>query len=136
MPALAIDYGQRRVGIAVSHSDVLATPHSVIRSDGDVSAVIEVVARLADEVEAETIVLGVPRSRRADASRTEQRFRDLAEKLRQRTCRPVILWDESLTTVEAEEKLRAAGRPGKATDMHAAAIILQSWLDEQSRRRS
>jgi putative holliday junction resolvase len=136
VPAIAIDYGQKRVGIAVTHSDILATPHSVISNDGDLPALVEKIAALAAEAEAETIVLGVPRTLRADAGRTEEQYAAIAGALGQRTCKPVVLWDESLTTVEAEEKLRAAGRKGKATDMHAAAVILQSWLDEQSRRRS
>ncbi|HEY8712321.1 MAG TPA: Holliday junction resolvase RuvX, partial [Thermoanaerobaculia bacterium] len=60
--------------------------------------------------------------------------------LRQRTCKPVLLWDETLSTVEAEERLRANGRKrarrSEDIDMYAAAIILQSWLDEQTGRQS
>jgi putative Holliday junction resolvase len=135
VPSLAVDFGARRVGVAVSESDVLATPHSVIRNDGDVDRVVERVARIASEVEAATIVLGIPRTRGAGAARTEARYAALAEKLRQRTRKDVILWDESLTTVEAAEKLREAGRPDTAIDMYAAAVILQSWLDAQRGRQ-
>jgi putative Holliday junction resolvase len=137
---MAVDFGTKRVGLAVSTSGVIATPHSVIEYSGDEEAVLAGVAAVADETEAELIVLGVPRTLRHDASRTEKRFGELAEKLRQRTCRPVVLWDEALTTVEAKEKLRegsARRRSREApVDHHAAAVILQSWLDEQSRRQS
>jgi RNase H-fold protein (predicted Holliday junction resolvase) len=51
-----------------------------------------------------------------------------------------VLWDESLSTVEAAERLRASGRSRreaqKDIDMHAAAVILQSYLDDQARGRS
>lgn len=130
---MAIDLGARRIGIAVSDSGVLASPHSVMRNEGDV---VEKLARLAGELDAEELVLGIPR--RAHPSASEEKFRDFAEALRQRTCKPVVLWDETLSTVEAMERLRAAGRnrrdAQKDIDMHAAAVILQSYLDDASRR--
>jgi putative Holliday junction resolvase len=132
---IGIDLGAKRIGIAVSDSGVMATPHSVMRNEGDVVAKLE---NLARELEADTFVLGIPR--RAHASASEQKFRDFADALRQRTCKQVVLWDESLSTVEASEKLRASGTnrrdAQKTIDMHAAAVILQSWLDEQQRGRT
>jgi putative pre-16S rRNA nuclease len=129
---LAIDLGTRRIGIAVSASGSVATPHSVMRNEGDV---VGKLASLARELEAETIVLGIPR--RAHASEAERKYRDFAEVLRQRTCTAVVLWDESLSTVEAAEALRASGRgrreAQKEIDMHAAAVILQSYLDLHGR---
>lgn len=126
MSILGIDLGARRIGIAVSDSGIMATPHSVMRNEGDVVAKI---ANLGRELEAETFVVGVPRRPGAD----ERKFRDFAERLRQQTCKEVVLWDEALTTVEASEQLRAAGRGRREAqreiDMHAAAVILQSWLD-------
>jgi putative holliday junction resolvase len=131
---LAIDLGARRIGIAVSDSGVVATPHSVMRNEGDVVAKL---ATLATELGAESFVVGIPR--RAHASQAEQKFRDFAAALRQRTCKPVVLWDESLSTVEAMERLRATGRnrreAQKDIDMHAAAVILQSYLDDPSSGR-
>jgi putative Holliday junction resolvase len=129
MSTMAIDYGSRRIGIAVSDSGSIATPHSVIRNVGDI---IETLAELAGRLGAETIVVGIARG--------EQKFRDLAERLRQKTCKAVVLWDEALTTVEAAERLRAGGRrrrdAQREIDMHAAAVILQSYLDAAARRTS
>jgi putative Holliday junction resolvase len=131
MSLIGIDLGARRIGIAVSDSGVMATPHSVLRNEGDVIAKLE---RLARELEAETFVVGLPK--RTHASASEQKFRDFADALRQRTCKQVVLWDESLSTVEAMEQLRATGRnrreAQKDIDMHAAAVILQSYLDRRS----
>lgn len=136
---MAIDLGAKRIGIAVSDSGVVASPHSVLRNEGDV---VEKLARLAGELDAEELVVGIPKRTHASPvnERSEQKYRDIAEALRQRTCKPVVLWDESLSTVEAMERLRAAGKnrreAQKDIDMHAAAVILQSYLDDATRRPS
>jgi putative Holliday junction resolvase len=135
---VGIDYGGRRIGIAVSESGLLATPHSVIANDGDLDSVVERLAGLASTLEAEVLVLGVPR--RAVSRMGEDKFEHLAAALRQRTCKEVILWDETLSTVEAAGLRHATGKRGRAIradiDMHAAAVILQSWLDHRSGRTS
>ncbi|HKB78706.1 MAG TPA: Holliday junction resolvase RuvX [Thermoanaerobaculia bacterium] len=132
---MAVDLGAKRIGVAVSESGILATPHSVLRNEGDV---IGELAALAERLDARTIVVGVPR--RAYADPREVRFHEFAERLRQKTCREVVLWDEALTTVEAAERLRDAGRSRRDAqrdiDMAAAAVILQSYLDEKYRRQS
>ena len=133
VPILAIDLGTRRIGIAVSDSGVMATPHSVLRNEGDVIAKL---ATLGEEVGAETFVVGIPS--RTHAATNDEKYRRFADELRQRTCKPVVLWNESLSTVEAAERLRASGRnrreAQKDIDMHAAAVILQSYLDELGRQ--
>lgn len=130
---MAIDLGTRRIGIAVSDSGIVASPHSVLRNEGDV---VEKLASLGRELEAEAFVVGIPR--RTHASAGDQKYRDFAEALRQKTCKPVVLWDEALSTVAAMESLRAAGKnrrqAQKDIDMHAAAVILQSYLDDPVRR--
>ena len=131
MSLIGIDYGGRRIGIAVSDSGILATPHSVMANEGDVLGRL---ATLADEMEAEAFVLGV--ARRARSADGEAKFHRFAEELRQRTCRPVVLWDETLSTVEAAERLRESGRSRERDriDMYAAAVILQSYLDDRAGR--
>lgn len=130
---IGIDYGAKRIGVAVSDSGVLATPHSVLPND---PSALDKLDDLGRELEADTFVVGI--ARRNDP-RGEQRFHDFAARLRQRTCKHVVLWDEALSTVEAAERLRAAGRKRrdaeKSIDMHAAAVILQSWLDDIARRQ-
>ncbi len=133
MSLIGIDYGGRRIGIAVSDSGVLASPHSVIPNEGDV---IGRLSKLAEELEAEEFVVGV--ARRTRSADGEAKFQRFADQLRQRTCKAVTLWDETLSTVEAAERLRDSGRQrsrrNEDIDMYAAAVILQSYLDDRSRR--
>ena len=135
MSLMAIDYGGRRIGVAVSDSGVVATPHSVVRNEGDV---VETLSRLAREVGAETIVVGLPR--RAHAGAAERKFHDLADRLRQTTCKEVVLWDETLSTAEAAAQLRDRGvgrrEAQRDIDMHAATVILQSFIDARAGRPS
>ena len=133
MSLIGIDYGGRRIGVAVSESGVLASPHSVIAND---EKTMDKLTALAREIEAETFVVGL--ARRARSTAGEKKFRDFAERLRQKTCKSVVLWDETLSTVEAAERLRASGRSGGRSDidMYAATVILQSYLDAQGGRTS
>ncbi|HUP50418.1 MAG TPA: Holliday junction resolvase RuvX [Thermoanaerobaculia bacterium] len=135
MSLIGIDYGGKRIGIAVSESGVLASPHSVLPNDG---RLLDRLAGLSAEVGAETFVVGLARRSRSTAG--ERKFHEFAERLRQRTCKPVVLWDETLSTVDAAQRLRAAGRrrvQGREDlDMYAAAVILQSYLDARPGRAS
>lgn len=135
MSTIAIDYGNRRIGIAVSDSGMIARPHSVVKNEGDIVATL---AGVAQELDVETIVLGVPR--RPGSTNGELKFRDLAERLRQKTCKVVVLWDEALSTAEASRQLLDRGvkrrEAQREIDMHAAAVILQSYLDDLARRPS
>lgn len=137
---LGIDFGSRRIGIAVSESGVLATPHSVVANSGDIATAIDAIGAIGRELGVELYVVGIPRTLRHDAAKTEAKFHQFAEALRQRTCKEVVLRDEALTSVEAEERLRAMHRKRsdirKRVDMEAAAIILQSYLDERRGRQS
>ena len=132
---IGIDYGTRRIGIAVSESEEMASPHSIVKNEGDV---VQKIARIGEELEASEFVVGIPR--RTHASANDEKFQRFADALRQRTCKPVTLWNESLSTVEAAEQLRASGRSRRDSqdqiDMYAAAVILQSYLDDRARRTS
>ena len=131
---MAIDFGTRRIGIAVSESESLASPHSVVRNEGDI---VSRLAAIAAEISADTIVVGIPR--RSHRHANEEKFVRLADSLRQQTCKEVVLWDEALTTAEASNQLRESGRSRRdaerTIDMHAAAVILQSYLDSRQRAR-
>ena len=143
MRALGIDYGGRRIGLAVSDGlGVIARPlRAIQRPHGQperaaVDAVLAALAELeADGDPVSTIVLGLPR--RLDGSDNEQTplVRAFARALETAAGRPVVLQDERLTSHEADARLRVHERDWRRRkeqlDAAAAAIILQDYLDSR-----
>lgn len=131
MSSLGIDWGSRRVGIAISYSDELATPHSVITNEGDLDELADRIVQLGEQLEADRFILGIPKQKHR--GEVVDRLEAFAELLRQKSCKDVHLWNEAYTTVEADARRRERGararRRKETIDMEAAAVILQSWLD-------
>ena len=136
MAIVAVDYGTKRIGIAVSESELIASPHSVIDNRGR-EAVLSDLLAIAEEYGAGTFLIGIPL--RPGGGDSETRIRDFAEALRQKSCREVVLWNEGYSTTEAASRRRELGKSRRGEraeiDMQAATIILQSYLDERNRRR-
>lgn len=132
---LALDVGERRIGVAVSDpTGLLATPLKAIDRTRSPSAVSEVI-RLVEEYDACEIVVGLPISLSGRAGTQAQRANRFVDALADQTSVPVILRDERYTSVQAERLLREAGRqPSRdkgRVDSAAAALILQSHLDSR-----
>jgi putative Holliday junction resolvase len=133
MRVLGVDFGERRIGLAVSDElGVTARPLHAIESRG-YRADAARVAEVACEQGAGAIVVGLPLRMSGELSPLARRARRFAQALRAAAEAPVELWDERLSTVEAEQAMTAAGvKPGKRSDQVdavAAAVILQSYLD-------
>ena len=135
MRVLALDVGDKRIGVAISDpSQVLARSLKVIQR-GSRQEDFAAVARLVEEYEVEKVVVGYPRSldgkAHAQAKKVERYATGLAESLTV----PMLLWDERFSTVTAERLMREAGLRGKkrwkGIDAVAAAVILQDYLDSQ-----
>ena len=132
---LALDLGERRIGVAVSDpTGLLATPLKAIDLTRSPSAVSEVI-RLVEEYEACEIVVGLPISLSGRSGTQVQRAKRFVDALADQTSVPVVLRDERYTSVQAERLLREAGRqPSRdkgRVDSAAAALILQSLLDSR-----
>jgi len=130
---LGIDHGDVRIGIALSDETAfLASPLSTVQNGP--GAVDEIVA-LAEEYDAEKIVIGLPLNMDGSAGSATEKTRTFAAKLAKKTDAPIVESDERLTTVSAHQNLREAGLNGRqrkgVVDMAAAQIILQDWLDAQ-----
>lgn len=143
MRALGIDYGQRRIGLALSDaSGTLASPVRVIerpRSERDtVRLVSEEIARLvaADEGLA-AVVVGWPRRLDGTPSAQTPIVEAFAKAIGQTTAVPVVLQDERLSSYEAESRLAVTERDWRkrkrSLDAAAAAVMLQDYLDQQRR---
>ena len=137
MVHLALDVGEKRIGVAVSdETETLASPRTTIRRTSTAAA-LEAVARLVAESGAEVVVVGLPVSFDGQLHGQAWAIQAFAAKLRARIAQPVVFADETLSSVRAEEALRAAGmRPDRIRerlDAAAAAVILQDYLDARNR---
>lgn len=133
-----MDFGLRHIGLALSDEDgILATPFRslTVRSVREAPAAV---AAAAKEAGAQTVVVGSPVGLEGEEGRAEvRRVERFARALRKESGLMVHLVDESLSTREAEELARAAGRPDRDPRLHAAAaaVILQRWLDRPRKTR-
>ena len=132
---MALDLGEKRIGIALSDpTRTIAAAHSVLgrRSRQEDFARYE---QLIAANGVTLLVVGLPMTLGGQEGQRAAWVRDYAADLAARLAVPVALWDESLSTVEAEAALRAQGRRGRRlrqrVDAVAATIILQSYLDAQ-----
>ena len=129
---LAVDWGERRIGLAVSDPEgIIATGIDTVQVKDSESAV-DRVANIAREREAERVVVGLPllmSGERGDAAESAQRF---ADALARRTGLPVDTYDERLTSALSERRLREVGvRTGHhraRVDQGAAVALLESYL--------
>jgi len=139
--ALALDLGSRRIGVAVSDpSGTLATPHSVLERARRQGRDHDAVAELVTDVGAERVVVGLPLSLDGSAGPAVRLVLAEVEQLRSRLPVPVECHDERFTTVSAERALVAAGMRAperrRVVDKVAAAVLLQSWLDQRAGAQS
>ena len=135
MRVLALDVGEKRIGVALSDPDgILASPHSTITSTSEADD-IDAVLRLAVGNGAEEIVVGLPVSLSGKIGPQARVVRRFAEILSGRASVPVTTVDERYSTVEAERLIReAGGQPSRdrgSVDAAAAAVVLQSYLDSR-----
>ena len=137
---LAIDLGTKNIGLAVSDPlGLTAQPLPTLRRSNrraDLAHLSELVEALA----VERVLVGHPLHLKGYAGARAQQAERFADRLQEKLEVPVELFDERLTTVEAERLLREAGATRaerrRAADQIAAQLILQTYLDKQATRRS
>ncbi len=128
-----LDLGGARVGVAVDDElGLLAHPRSTL--DGrDRGALVRALRLLVETEGIERFVIGLPLDMKGGEGEAARRARDLAHFIADKTGISVELWDERLTTAQAERALEASevrGKKAKASiDAAAAVVILQSWMD-------
>ena len=133
---LGIDAGERRVGVALSDElRVLASPVGVYDRRNGLAPVLDALATLVEREGVTQIVVGLPLNADGTHGRQARRavaFAQLAERV---LGLPASMWDERLSTREAEAIVRAQGRSTRRVrqagqmDAVAAAVILQEYLD-------
>lgn len=131
---IGVDYGSRRIGLAIGDGGVgIASPAEVLPSQGDFAADAERVACFAAAQQAAGIVVGLPLNMDGTLGPQAKLSQAFAAALRTRTACSVVLWDERLSSFQADAHLTAAGVGGRRRqrlrDAIAAQVILQSYLD-------
>ena len=134
---LGLDFGEKRIGLAVSDSlGATAQPLEVVQRRSlsqDVERIGEVVASYS----AARIVVGLPLNMDGSVGPQARRVRRFAARLRRELGLDVTLWDERLSSTEAERTLILAdarrSRRSEVRDAVAAAVVLQAYLDAQRR---
>jgi putative holliday junction resolvase len=133
---LGLDVGSRRIGIAVSDplgitAQGLETLHRRNKRHD-----FEHLGRVIDEYGVKEIVVGLPLRMSGAEGTQADKMQAFAEELRKRFQLPVHLWDERLTSAEANRLLRETDlsieKRGKAVDRMAAILILQGWMENRS----
>lgn len=133
MRILAIDHGSKRIGIAVSDElKMIAQPLEFILA-APFPAFLARLNELINEKEVELILIGMPRNMDGSYGPAAQKVEEFVEALKDLVSMPVKLWDERLTSAQANRVLiqgnvRRDKRKEKV-DAMAAAILLQSYLD-------
>ena len=132
MRVLAIDYGDRRTGLAFSDAGGVLCGEAFTVEEWDAGRLAEHIASECRERDVGLIVLGLPRNMDGSEGPRAEKSRAFAELLRERTGLEVRLWDERRSSVEAHAILSANGKREKKhkknVDALAAALILESCL--------
>jgi putative Holliday junction resolvase len=140
MRVMALDYGERGVGVAISDElQLTVRPLTTIRREKRKRAeVIERVRELVSENEISTLVVGLPLNMNGTRGAAVERVESFISDLRRKVSVPIVAVDERLTSHEADRILREMGvglRERRArSDEYAALLILQDYIDEQRRR--
>ena len=137
MRILALDVGERRIGVAVSdEGGRVATPVDTVHRGERLADDLRTIAEIAQSRQVSQIVVGLPTSLSGQPGPAAQRMAEFASALREAVSVPVVLWDERFTTALAEKTLIAANVKRRQRRSHidqmAAILILQSYLDARA----
>ena len=138
MRVMGLDFGSKTVGVSVSDPlGVTAQGVEIIRrtSENKLRQTLARIEALAREYEVETFVLGFPKNMNNTIGDRAEKSLAFKETLERRTGIPVVMWDERLTTVEANRTLMESGvrreNRKEYVDKLAAVYILQGYLDSE-----
>jgi putative holliday junction resolvase len=133
---LGLDVGSRRIGMAVSDALGITAQGLETLQRRNKRHDFEHLQRVIRDYDVQEIVVGLPLRMSGAEGTQSEKMRTFAEELRKKFGLPVHLWDERLTSAEANRFLRetelSIEKRGKAVDRMAAVLILQSWMEQRS----
>jgi putative Holliday junction resolvase len=137
MRVLGIDYGEKRLGIALSDPlGIIAQPITYVAKNKTVAADAAAIKKVLEPYgEIEQIVVGLPRTMKGEVGPAAQKVLAFVDELKTHFSQPIITWDERLTTAAATKTLLSAdvsrAKRRENIDKLAAAVMLQSYLDKK-----
>ena len=135
MRTMAIDYGDARIGLAVSDLTGTLCGEAWTMAEWDMARAAKRIADEAARREVGTLVLGLPKNMDGTEGPRAEKSRAFAELLRSESGLNVVLWDERRSSIEAHAILHAAGKREKlhrkSVDALAASLILEGYLDRR-----
>lgn len=130
---LAVDLGVKRVGVAIAEKGItIPLPLAILERRSAEKEILNLIS----ERDVAIIVLGLPLNNDSTEGPLCKQVRDFARRLRKRTKVEIAFIDEYGSSFEAEELRQIAGKKGARVDAHAAALILQRYLDEAKTGRN
>lgn len=132
MRILALDIGDKHTGVAVSDAGkIIASPHSVIRSD-QLPDLIRELKALKTELEIDELVVGLPRSLSGAVGSQAERTLEKANMIGEALGLEVHFMDERFTSLDARRFISAGHGDQKDEDMVSAALILQGFIEQRT----
>lgn len=136
MRILALDVGDVRTGVALSDElEIGAYPLATLKRLGSLKRDVALVQQIVAEQEADAVLVGIPTSLDGGEGPQAKKVRVFQNALKRAVGVPVIPWDESLTSVEAEERMIAMDfsreKRRALRDQYAAVILLESYLEHR-----
>ena len=132
MRIMAIDYGDQRIGLAVSDLLGMLCGEAWTMNERDMERASKRIAEEAAAREVGTLVLGLPKNMDGSEGVRAEKSREFKAMLERDSGLPVVLWDERRSSIEAHAILHAAGKKEKqhrkTVDAVAASLILEGYL--------
>ena len=137
-PIIAIDLGEKRVGVAVSDSLSISITRLEALPRSNWKQMLQAITELVRRFDAKTVVIGLPLRLNGSTGDAALKAQEIAVKFARSLPVPVYLQDERLSSMEAEQNLRAEGhqpnRVAELVDSEAASIILRDFLSSDQER--
>ncbi|HBB64824.1 MAG: hypothetical protein UR34_C0012G0008 [candidate division WS6 bacterium GW2011_GWC1_33_20] len=140
-PILAIDYGDKRFGLAISDSKgIIASPLEVLEvtKNRGIENVLNSILKIIEDYKVKTILIGKPQEFEEIYKRTSKKIQKFTDELSKITDLPIIFQDESYSTSQAQNMLLSLGQNSRSSknkiDMIAATVFLQDFLNSESKQ--
>ena len=135
MRIMAIDYGEARIGLAVSDLTGMICGEAWTMNEWNLERAVQRITDEAKQRDVETLVLGLPKNMDGTEGARAEKCRGIAKMLGDASGLPVVLWDERRSSIEAHAILHAGGKKEKqhrkTVDAVAASLILEGYLDSK-----